>query len=307
VSVQTEGLEATRAGTVGRAVPHTQQLEAERRAQPGLMPRAEEVAPPPGWPGRRELEAASDRHRRGEEVDWNAEVVERIRFWTDALERPEAWLDFRPLKAEGDVSAWHADLVRLSTGDAVWIDSFFRPHWLPERLEAAPEWRAAARRDAVEERWRHLLWEPGAWLDQRSLKDEGAVSDSEPDFLHEASGEGLYLGGDGAPEDVLSEIGASPASGALRWRRPEAKGAEPWMSLFSEPGKWRDFRALKASGQAVPAQPDFVHSLSAQGLWLDLAPAWIAARIASKGSAGADEPFWPEAVMPGNEQPQPVQ
>lgn len=250
---------------------------------------------PPSLPSQRS--PASPGPAGGEErpESWAQELETRERLWSALFESPGEWLDFRALKASGRVSAQHADFARPNTPEAVWVDSFFLPPWVLEKLQAADAgeaaWRLASYGDVQEERWRPLFDAPDEWLDRRAMKEAGEGARSHCDFEHQTTGEQLRIDDADVPAWVLAELATVEASGEPRWRVAGDALAQTWQELFQEPSKWLDLRPLKAAGGAVAAQPDFLHQWSGRPVWMEMMPNWVAekVRLADQGAA----PLWP--------------
>jgi len=206
--------------------------------------------------------------------------------WKLLFEKPEMWLDYRKMKIRGEAPIRHPDFKHKENDDPLWLS--MAPETVNARFELGlePKWEEASvfykEVGAAASLWSSLLDQPEAWIDYRDLKAVGDVPSQYPDFKHRESSESLWL--NGAPSDVSERIALGRVP---KWPTPPGRAGiyaaqQPlWSSLFGEPDKWMDYRALKAGGEISPNFPDFKHRETRDGLWRDSAPAALAAKLAS--------------------------
>lgn len=234
-------------------------------------------------------------------TNWSRNMEIQEALWKRVFDKPEEWLDFRSLKRTGEAGPGCADFRCPSTGEEVWLNSFFLPHWVTAKLDSAgartASWRAAGAEELAEEAWLRLLQEPAGWLDYRALKASGRLDASHADFVEGRSGQELCLADPIMPDRVKAALCAG-AEGAQppRWRVAGDTRLEVWRQLFEEPAKWLDFRGLKEAGKAVPALPDFRHRWTGEAVWVEELPSWATGRLRAAAAGGA--PPWPEATEP---------
>jgi len=214
--------------------------------------------------------------------------------WELLFEKPEEWRDFRRLKEKGVVNPKYPDFKHQNWKKSLWING--APEQIKAKFQAGPlpawsEGRPASgtRDNSQPHLWSSVLEEPEMWLDYRGLKTLGEVSPKYPDLKHKSSGEGLWLRS--APEAITEKLrdGTSAPWPMAPSRAERVEASRPlWDSLMEHPELWQDCRQFKASGVS-PQYPDFKHSGSGEGLWLQTAPPKIAARILN-----GDVPVWPQ-------------
>lgn len=232
---------------------------------------------------------------------WVEEVELRERLWQSVFDEPSAWIDFRPAKRRRDAGRGHADFTHGASGEAVWLDSFFLPPWVPEKLAAAdgagaPGWRPVTRDVLQAELWQRLFDEPQGWLDYRPLKEAGQLEPLHPDFTTKT--QQLSLSDDHVPEWAPAALKAADEEIVPKWRIAGGPLDGLCTSLFQQPDKWLDFRAAKAKGAIVAVHPDFRQLQTGEGIWMDQMPNWAAVRL--RLADKEDPPRWadPAAAQP---------
>lgn len=248
-----------------------------------------------------EDEPKSGPGRAGGDFDWTSEVAEAERLWTSVFEEASAWEDCRRLKATRSVTVLAADFRHRETAEEVWVDSFFVPTWVLEKLEEAsdsgsPAWHARTEEDLVEAKWRPLFDKPTEWRDFRALKLAGKLSSTQPDFGQISGASTLSLAdAAGVPAWVAAALREADESGSAAWKLAVTRHEEQWLRLFDEPSGWVDQRASKAEGLIRPAHPDFTNQRTQERLWLDTAEnlGWVAARL--QAADEGEYPLWLQA------------
>jgi len=223
-------------------------------------------------------------------VNWTQAVNARDDLWQQVFENPPQWWDWRQLKASGNLSENHPDFQHKTTEAKVWLDSFFRPHWVPERLaemEALRQspWVVATKADSQTLKWRQLFNQPSNWVDFRSLKQSSQLDLAHPDFVQEADGTELWINDECKPEWVTRDLEKADLADMPPWRIARDAETQVWHSVIQEPDKWIDFRAAKIKGKAAQLHPDFVQRWSGQLIWLESPqlPRWVPAALQAAG------------------------
>ncbi|KAG6790419.1 hypothetical protein POTOM_006572 [Populus tomentosa] len=144
--------------------------------------------------------------------------------WTDLLENPNQWWDYRSSKRSGLVKPKHPDFKHKNNNQSVWLTG--APSWIFSGLEkvkfdvktALP---TQTKQQKEEECWKDLVENPHKWWDNRVDKK----NPKSPDFKHKETGEGLWL--DTSPAWVLPKL--PPTKGA-----ENVAGTEGYNALLSQ-------------------------------------------------------------------------
>ncbi|XP_043708291.1 protein OSB2, chloroplastic-like isoform X2 [Telopea speciosissima] len=124
-------------------------------------------------------------------------------YWTELVNNPERWRDYREHKMNGKVKPRHPDFKCKEDGHSLWLNT--APiSVLPklEGLEFDVECSESSLRkdNKNEESWKNLVENPEKWWDNRLDKKNKKA----PDFKHKFTGEGLWV--DRSPAWVLPKL-----------------------------------------------------------------------------------------------------
>ncbi|RDX75033.1 Protein OSB3, chloroplastic/mitochondrial, partial [Mucuna pruriens] len=132
--------------------------------------------------------------------------------WTDLLNNPSQWWDFRDSKLNGlvvidnlslDTNPRHPDFKCKDGSASFWLNR--APTWVLPKLKGlefdVPVAKSKKAKDCKGgESWNDLVQNPAKWWDNRLDKR----NEKSPDFKHKETGEGLWLGA--SPSWVLSKL-----------------------------------------------------------------------------------------------------
>ncbi|QHO13665.1 hypothetical protein HN873_052952 [Arachis hypogaea] len=123
--------------------------------------------------------------------------------WTDLLDDPKQWTDYRDSKRDGQVNPRFPDFKRKDGNGALWLNN--APKWVLSRLEElkfdVPAVKSKQAKDFKgDEPWNDLVNNPTKWWDNRIDKRNPKA----PDFKHKETGEVLWL--NDSPSWVLSKL-----------------------------------------------------------------------------------------------------
>ncbi|KAL2321390.1 hypothetical protein Fmac_030359 [Flemingia macrophylla] len=124
--------------------------------------------------------------------------------WTDLLDNPTQWSDFRDKKRNGLVNPKHPDFKRKDGSDSLWLNR--ATTWVLPKLKGlefdVPVAISNKANDfkGGDESWNDLVQNPSKWWDNRSDKRNHKA----PDFKHKENGKALWL--DNSPSWVLSKL-----------------------------------------------------------------------------------------------------
>ncbi|XP_071724548.1 protein OSB4, chloroplastic-like [Rutidosis leptorrhynchoides] len=111
-------------------------------------------------------------------------------IWSDVLENPNMWRDYRSAKRDGSVITYpETEVPHIDTSNETKVLNSF-------------DKSKQAKMQKGKELWKDVIDNPGKWWDNRLDK----MSPKYPDFKHKDSGEGLWL--DSCPEWIKSKLPA---------------------------------------------------------------------------------------------------
>ncbi|GAV83843.1 hypothetical protein CFOL_v3_27288 [Cephalotus follicularis] len=150
---------------------------------------------------RRELEDGILRHSASITKDGDP----TLSSWTDLLDSPQQWWDFRRNKLHGTVKPKFPDFKRKDGSQSIWLNR--APLWVISKLEGVEfdqiQKSNPTKKRIGDETWKDLVENPNKWWDNRLGKKNGKA----PDFKHKETGEGLWLSN--APPWALPKLPSS--------------------------------------------------------------------------------------------------
>ncbi|CAJ1951622.1 unnamed protein product [Sphenostylis stenocarpa] len=124
--------------------------------------------------------------------------------WTDLLDNPKQWCDFRDSKQNGLVNPKYPDFKRKDGSVSLWLNK--ATTWVLPKLKGlefdVPVVKSKKAKDGKggDVSWNDLVQNPAKWWDNRSDKR----NEKAPDFKHKETGEGLWL--NSSPSWVLEKL-----------------------------------------------------------------------------------------------------
>ncbi|KAK7379950.1 hypothetical protein VNO78_32218 [Psophocarpus tetragonolobus] len=124
--------------------------------------------------------------------------------WTDLLDNPTQWSDFRDSKLNGLLNPKYPDFKRKDDNVSLWLNK--APTWVSSKLKGldfdVPLIKSKKAKDGRggDESWNDLVQNPAKWWDNRLDKR----NEKSPDFKHKETGEGLWL--NSSPSWVSSKL-----------------------------------------------------------------------------------------------------
>ncbi|XP_010478544.1 PREDICTED: protein OSB4, chloroplastic-like [Camelina sativa] len=120
--------------------------------------------------------------------------------WTDLVDYPNEWFDYRESKQNGSVHPKHPDFKKRDGSEALWLDR--APKEILSELQDVkfdiPNYLKQPK--AGEESWKDLVGNMSNWWDNRLNKRNPKA----PDFKHKETGVGLWL--NDSPSWVLERL-----------------------------------------------------------------------------------------------------
>ncbi|KAK7272772.1 hypothetical protein RJT34_29595 [Clitoria ternatea] len=126
-----------------------------------------------------------------------------LNSWTDLVENPGQWCDFRERKHNGLVKPKYPDFKRKDGSVSLWLNQ--APSWFLPKLKGlefyAPDDKSKqAKGSKGDLSWNDLVQNPAKWWDNRLHKRNVKA----PDFKHKETGEALWL--NDSPSWVLAKL-----------------------------------------------------------------------------------------------------
>lgn len=124
--------------------------------------------------------------------------------WTDLLDNPTQWSDFRDKKLKGLVNPKYPDFKRKDGSVSLWLNN--ATTWVLPKLEGLEFGSPVAKSNKAkdfkggDESWNDLVQNPSKWWDNRLDKR----NEKAPDFKHKETGKVLWL--NNSPSWVLSKL-----------------------------------------------------------------------------------------------------
>nr|KYP60349.1 hypothetical protein KK1_015804 [Cajanus cajan] len=230
--------------------------------------------------------------------------------WTDLLDNPTQWSDFRDKKLKGLVNPKYPDFKRKDGSVSLWLNN--ATTWVLPKLEGLEFGSPVAKSNKAkdfkggDESWNDLVQNLSKWWDNRLDKR----NEKAPDFKHKETGKALWL--DNSPSWVSSKLPPvkPKQNGELlfintstpKWLKeklesmtfdlkPEPKHSisnakknpstltSSWTDVLDNPMQWSDFRDKKLKGLVNPKYPNFKRKDGSVSLWLNNATTWVLPKL----------------------------